>query len=218
MGTDKDLQHQVEKELGWDPKVHSNQIGVDVKDGIVHLLGHVDTYWEKCAVESAAWRVAHVRGVANELRVELPFSEIRTDDDIALAAMGSLEWNCLVPHTVEVDVADGWVSLTGDVEWRHQKLEAEETLSALSGIKGIRNAIRIQPAVQLGDVRPGVEEALKRSALINSSHLKVSVVHGVVGLQGSVHSHAEHQEALRAAWSAPGVSAVEDHIVIGGAR
>src|SRR3954453_10283084 len=136
MWNDKELQVHIEKELVWDPKVHSSQMSVQVKDAAVHLLGHVNTYWERCAAESAVWRVAQVRSVVNELRVELPFDAIRGDDDIALAAMGSLEWNCLVPHTVEVDVANGWVTLTGEVEWRHEKQEAEETLATVAGIKG----------------------------------------------------------------------------------
>lgn len=102
MWNDTDLPYHVEKELDWEPSVHTNQIGVVVKDGTVQLIGHVDSFWEKCAAERAVWRIAHVRSVTNELRVDLPFSALCADDDIALAAMGSLEWNCLVPETVEV--------------------------------------------------------------------------------------------------------------------
>ena len=125
MWNDTDLQYHVEKELSWEPAVHTKQIGVVVKDGVVQLVGHVDSFWAKCAAERAVWRVAHVKSVLNALRVELPFSAFRADDDIALAAMGSLEWNCLVPATVEVQVVDGWVRLHGDVEWEDQKEEAE---------------------------------------------------------------------------------------------
>ena len=106
MWSDTELQVHVEKELAWEPSVHSNQMAVVVKDGALQLVGHADTYWEKCAAERAAWRVAHVKSVKNELRVQLPFDALRGDDDIALAAMGNLEWNCLVPDSVEVRVVD----------------------------------------------------------------------------------------------------------------
>src|SRR6476660_816023 len=121
MWNDTDLQHDVEKELAWEPSVHPKQIGVTVKGGAVELGGHVDSFWEKCVAERAAWRVTHVKSVTNEIRVDLPFNALRADDDIALAAMGSLEWNCLVPDTVEVKVIDGVVTLEGRVEWQHQK-------------------------------------------------------------------------------------------------
>jgi osmotically-inducible protein OsmY len=214
MWSDTELQVHVEKELGWEPSVHTKQMAVLVKGGAVQLVGHVDTYWEKCAAERAAWRVAHVKSVANELRVELPFAALRADDDIALAAMGNLEWNCLVPDSVEVQVTDGWITLTGQVDGHHQKVEAERALAVLKGIKGIRNQIVIRSNNPAADVKLPIEDALKRNALVNTSHIKVHVTHGVVSLHGAAHSRAEHDEAMHAAWAAPGVIAVEDHITI----
>jgi osmotically-inducible protein OsmY len=171
MWNDSELQSHVEKELGWEPGVHTTQIGVVVKDGAVHLGGHVDTFWERCAAERAAWRVAHVKSVVNEIRVDLPFDALRADDDIALAAMGSLEWNCLTPGSVQVEVADGWLTLSGEVERQYQKEEAERALSVLRGIKGIRNNIVLRPTVRMGDVKTAIEEALKRNVLVNTSHI-----------------------------------------------
>lgn len=215
MWNDTDLQMHVERELHWDPAVHSRQIGVAVKDLSVHLAGHVDSYWEKCAAGHAAWRVAHVRSVANDLRVDLPFTALREDDDIALAAMTVLEWNCLVPGAVQVEVADAVLTLTGDVAWHYQKEEAERAVSTLQGLKGVHNQIRIQPSASPGDPKTAIEDALKRNALVNSSHIKVQMHHGVVCLQGIAHSRAERDEAVRAAWCAPGISAIEDHVTGG---
>ena len=164
------------------------------------------------------WRVTQVKKVVNELRVEPVFSTSRGDDDIALAAMTTLEWNGLVPPTVDVQVADGWVTLGGAAEWHFQKQEAERALQSLHGIRGIRNTIRLQAEVRPGDSKAAVEEALKRSALVNTSHIKVHVTQGGVSLHGVAHSRAERDEALRAAWAAPGVSVVEDHMVIGSSR
>lgn len=218
MWNDSELQLHVEKELRWDPFAPAHPIGVVAKDGTVHLIGHANSYSEKCAAERAAWRVAHVKSVSNELRVELPFPAIRDDDDIALAAMGNLEWNCLVPDTVQVQVADGWVTLSGEVERQHQKQEAERALVALKGIKGIKNEIVLRPSVRLGDVKAPIEEALKRNVLVNTSHIKVHVSHGVLSLHGAAESRAEHDEAMRAAWAAPGIALVEDHITISAGR
>ncbi len=218
MWNDTELQNHVEKELSWEPSVHNKQIGVLVKDGSVQLVGHVDTFWEKCAAETAAWRVAHVKSVVNEIRVELPFTAMRSDDDIALAAMGSFEWNCLVPDTVEVQVADALVTLSGLVEWQFQKQEAERALCPLKGIKGIRNEIVVRPPAQAGDARAPIEEAMKRNVLLNTGHIKVHVSHGLVNLHGAAHSRFEHDEALHAAWAAPGTTAVEDHITVGSAH
>jgi len=218
MWNDTDLQHDVEKELAWEPSVHAKQIGVIVKSGAVQLGGHVDSFWEKCAAERSAWRVARVKSVANEIRVDLPFNALRTDDDIALAAMGSLEWNCLVPNTVEVQVVEGCIKLQGQVEWQYQKEEAERALCSLKGLMGIRNEIIIQPNVSLADVKVPIEEALKRNALVETSHIKAHVSHGIVSLRGTARSRAEHDEAMRAAWAAPGVTVVEDHITVSSER
>lgn len=214
MWNDTELQVQVENALAWEPGVHSNQIAVVVKDGAVHLAGHVDTFWEQCAAERAAWRVAHVKSVTNGLRVELPFSALRADDDIALAAMGNLEWNCVVPDTVEVQVVDGLVTLSGQVDEHYQKHEAERALRSLKSITGIRNEIVVRGNTRTGDVKLPIEDALRRNALVNASHIKVHVSHGVVRLHGSAHSRAEHDQAMEAAWAAPGACVVEDHITI----
>ena len=107
MWNDTELQHDIENEIGWELSAGLTLISVTVKSGAVELGGHVDSFWEKCAAERAAWRVAHVNHVTSGIRVVVPFNKQRADDDIALAAMSSLEWNCLVPETVEVQVAPG---------------------------------------------------------------------------------------------------------------
>src|SRR5689334_22253217 len=131
MRTDSELQHDIEKELAWEPSVHTVQVAVMVKGGAVDLAGHVNTYAERCAAERATWRVAHVKSVANRIRVDLSPDAVRADDDIALAAMGNLEWNCMVPAGVEVQVSDACVTLSGSVEWKYQKDEAERALVPL---------------------------------------------------------------------------------------
>ena len=214
MWTDTELQHEVEKEIGWELSTGLRQISVLVKSGGVDLAGHVDSFWEKCAAERAAWRVVHVKHVTNGIRVLVPFDNQRADDDMTLAAMGRLEWNCLVPDTVQVQVSGGMVTLSGRVERQVQKKEAERALCPLIGITGIRNDIAIQPTVAWTDVKAPIEAALRRNALVDSSHIKAHVAHGVASLRGTVRSHAEYEEAMHAAWAAPGVTKIEDHITI----
>lgn len=216
MWSDSELQHHVEHELEWEPSVHKRQIGVTVKSGEVHLGGHVDSYWEKCQAETAAWRVAHIRHVSNDIRVELPFNQQRDDDELALAAMGILEAHALVPATVEVTAAAGGLVLLGHVEHHFQSEAAEQALRPLRGLRALRNDIAIKPALPLGDVKAPLEEAFKRSALIDSNRIKVHVLaDSVISLRGVARTHAEREAALAAAWSAPGVAKVEDHISIG---
>jgi len=217
MWTDTELQHDVENEVGWELRAGLAQISVTVKGGAVELAGHVDRYWEKCAAERAAWRVVHVNQVTNTIRVVVPYDQERGDDDIALAAMSCLEWNCLVPKTVEVQVTKGLVILSGFAERHDQKEEAERALRTLIGITGVRNDIVIKPTAALAEAKGPLEAVLRRSGLIDSSHIKVHVVHGVVNLRGTVRSRAEHQEAMHAAWTVPGVVRVEDHLVISSA-
>jgi osmotically-inducible protein OsmY len=215
MWNDTDLQHYVERELEWEPSVHQRQIGVTVKNGAVHLDGHVESYWEKCAAEAAAWRIAHIKSVANEIRVTLPFDAQRDDDDLALAAMAVLEANCLVPATVEVQVSGGCVTLAGRVEWHYQREAAESALRPLKGVGGLRNDIAVRPTAPAGDVKANVEEACKRSALVDSSRIKVHLAQDSISLRGVARTHAEHQAALLIARSTPGVARVEDHVSIG---
>jgi osmotically-inducible protein OsmY len=215
MWTDTELQHDVENQIGWELSASLKQISVMVKSGAVELGGHVDSFWEKCMAERAAWRVAHVSQVTNGVRVVIPFNKRREDDEIALAAMSILEWNGLVPETVEVQVAEAWVTLSGSVERHQQKEEAARALCSLNGITGIHSDIIIQSSVIPGDAKVQIEAALKRNALVDSSHIKAHVTHGVASLRGTVRSRAEYDEAMHAAWAAPGVIKIEDHITIG---
>ena len=217
--TDLEIKNNVESELDWEPSVHqAAAIAVAVKDGIVTLAGRVHSYWEKVAAERAAARVDGVKAVVNELEIQLPDSSERTDEDIARAAVKALEWNVLIPRNrIKVKVSKSWVTLEGSVDWQFQKTAAEKTVRHLVGVRGISNLVEVKPRVAPKEVKAAIEEALKRSAKIDASRIKVETDGDKVTLRGTVRSWSEREEAERAAWRAPGVRIVDNRIAVGAA-
>jgi osmotically-inducible protein OsmY len=215
MKTDTQLQQDVMNELKWEPSVKAAEIGVGVKDGVVTLSGYVDSFYKKWAAERAAARVFGVKAVAEEIQVKLPGSLKRTDEDIARVAANALEWNVSVPSDrVKVQVQNGLVTLSGEVDWWYQKSAAEDTVRNLMGVVFINNKITIKPSVKPLDVKDKIESAFQRNALLDARRITVETHGGKVILRGSVRSWAEREQVQRAAWAAPGVSDVESHIMV----
>jgi osmotically-inducible protein OsmY len=213
--TDAELQQDVMNELKWEPTIKAAEIGVAVKDGVVTLSGYVDSYVKKGAAERAAARVFGVKAVAEGIKVRLPDSLRRSDEDVAGAVANVLEWNVLVPHDrVKVQVQDGLVTLSGEVDWGYQKLAAEEAVRYLMGVVWFSNQITVRPTVEPQDIKDKIVGAFQRNALLDSRRITVETRGGWVVLSGSVRSWGERAEAQWAAWATPGISEVENNIII----
>jgi osmotically-inducible protein OsmY len=213
--TDEEIQRNIQEELQWNMRLYPNDIGVVVKDGIVTLIGEVDTYAKKLVARQAAHRVPGVRAVNDILTVRLPAFDEHTDADLAAAILDALAWDQRIPmNRLHVTVSQGWVTLTGEVEDGHQKNEVEDIVARLSGVKGITNAITVKPQVGVTDLKQHIDQALLRNAETDARNISVKIEGNKVILSGTVCSPAERKAAAEAARSAPGITEVVNRIVV----
>ncbi|HTJ65202.1 MAG TPA: BON domain-containing protein [Alphaproteobacteria bacterium] len=215
MHSDLVLQQRVIDALEFEPSVNAAHIGVAVRDGVVTLSGHVDSYFEKKEAERTTRRVKGVTAVALHLNVVLPSDHQTEDDQIAARAVQLLHWDVMVPRdAVSVSVEDGIVTLNGEVAWQYQRAEAESDVRKLSGVKAVVNTISVRPKVNPDDIHLRIRQALERHAEIEADNVAIQVENGKVLLSGAVHAAAERRAIERAAWSAPGVVDVVDNIAL----
>jgi osmotically-inducible protein OsmY len=212
--TDNEVKQQVLRELKWDSRIGWSQIGVEVMEGVVTLTGVVSSYAQKLAAQEAAHRINGVLDVANEVDVRPQGVLVRSDAEIALAVRHVLEWDALVPdERIKSTVSDGWVTLEGDVNFWHQREDAERTVLRLEGVIGVTNEITVAPKrVDAKELREEIEYALERRADREAERLRIEVKDGAVDLFGRVHSWQEKRAVLGSISHAPGVSAVRDHL------
>jgi osmotically-inducible protein OsmY len=212
---DSTLRQDIIDELDFEPSIDAASIGVAVEDGVVTLTGHVSTYAQRATAEDAVRRVTGVKGIAQEIEVR-PFGTHKTaDDEIAKRALQTITWNTVIPDgAIQVKVEDGWVTLTGKVDWQYQKTAATQIIGGLAGVLGVYNKIEVKPHASVSDVKKRIEDALKRNAEVEAKAIRVNVVDGKVTLEGRVNNWAERSATERAAWSAPSVRSVDDRITI----
>ncbi|MDE2628140.1 MAG: BON domain-containing protein [Burkholderiales bacterium] len=215
MKSDAQLKTDVAAELEWDPSINATNVGVAVKDGVVTLTGHLDTYAEKYAIERALQRVQGVKAIALELDVKLASSHVRSDSEIAAAAESAFKWHALIPaERIRVKVEKGWVTLTGEVDWEYQRREAEKAVRPLTGVVAVTNSITLKRNVAPANITHRIRDALTRQAEREAKGIEVDVSGSTVTLRGTVHSWAERSAAQGAAWSAPGISRVVNDLIV----
>lgn len=212
--TDNQLKKDIEEELLWDPKVNAAQIGVTVDKGSVSLLGAVDTYAEKWAAEDATKRVGGVRTVAQDLTVKVRGEHVRNDSEVAAATLNALRWNVFVPKTVTAKVAQGAVTLEGQVGWNYEREAAERAIRYLVGVVAVHNLITIKPHASAKQVKEKVQAALHRQATVDAKSIHVDTSGGKVTLTGHASSWQSIEDAANAAWAVPGVTQVVDQLTV----
>ena len=216
MKSDIELKKDVEQELEWDPSINAAGVGVEVRDRIVTLAGHLASFAEKLAARRAAQRVEGVKGVVVELDVRLPGEDRRSDEEIAAVVRSVLEWTAgLSEKSVKVTVEKGVVTLSGEVDWGYQSKVAVDAVSRLRGVVTVVNQIDVRGNAGAVDIAGKISAALTRHAQVESRDIDVSVSDGTVTLRGKVGSFPERSIACHAAWSAPGVRNVVDQLSIG---
>jgi osmotically-inducible protein OsmY len=215
--TDKELRDRVMAELKWVPSIDEAHIGVAAEKGVVTLSGHVGSYPQKYEAERVVQRVAGVAAIANEIEVRLPSHRKTADDEIARRAVDIIAYDAQIPpDSVKVRVEHGRITLSGTVEWQYQRSAAERAVSKLSGVIAVIDRIRLKPSVAPADVRQQIEKAFLRNAALAAEGVEVDVVGTTVTLRGKVRSWTERAAAETAAWAAPGVTEVVDHIALKG--
>jgi osmotically-inducible protein OsmY len=213
---DKEIRQNIIDELDFEPIVDAANIGVAVNNGVATLSGHVPSYLQKVAAERAVWRVKGVTGLAQEITVRLTPDGKWSDEEIAERALRLLSWSTLIPKdAVRVKVTDGWITLSGQVDWNFQRQAAESEVHKLSGVTGITNDIKLVPEVEASDIRSRITDALKRHAEVEAARIHIEVHGDKVAISGEVDDWSERQAVKRAVWSTSGVRSVEDNLRIG---
>ncbi len=215
MSLDNDLTADVSDELFWDPKVDNTAIAVSADGGKITLRGTVGSLREKREAQKAAQRVFGVISVDNQLQVKLMNDEKRADAELRGDVLQALMLDGLVPATVDAKVEDGFVTLNGTAEWQYQRDEAEFVASNIVGTLDVFDEIELaSPTPSAGDVQDSIKKAFKRNAALDADDLYLSTDDGTVTINGNVSSWAEHDEAIDAAWAAPGVTSVHDNMTV----
>lgn len=209
------LRKEVVEAIKWEPLLSSNEIDVNVKDGIVTLGGTVDNYTQKKEAEQAVKNIAGVKRVIDDVKVELYFSAIKSDTDIAASVNKALQENWAVPnHKIQVTVKNGWVTLEGILNWNFQRKAADNAIRYLPGVRGVIDNIKIESEIKSELNQEIVEKALRRSWILDVDNIKVRVEDKTIYLNGIVDSLFQKDEAERIAWNTPGVWYVDNELVV----
>jgi VCBS repeat-containing protein len=215
MKSDVQIQQDVMEELKWEPFLSASDIGVSVKNGIVTLSGQVDAYSKKIAAEKSAKNVTGVKAIAEDIQIGVSPTHDKTDTEIAEAVLNALKWHTAVQEEkIKIKVEDGNVRLDGEVEWEYQRSNAKTAIENLSGVKSVINFITVKAKVIAADVKEKIIDAFHRSATIDAACIKPEITGNKVTLLGKVRSVSEKEDAESAAWNAPGVTTVENKLLV----
>lgn len=215
MKTDYQIKNDVLDELAWQPNIDDTQIGVIVEKGVVTLSGVVNNYSKKLEAENAAKRVDGVKAVALDIEVKYGTSFKKEDKEIAKAIVDAFEWNATIPEElIKVKVEDGWVHLSGEVQWAYQKNAAKNAVEKLLGVKGVSNLIKLKNNIKPAEIKDNIKRAFQRMADIDANNITLETHGNTVTLRGTVNSIKEKEDAETAAYNAGGVYEVKNELKV----
>lgn len=215
MKTDAVIKEDVLDELAWQPNIDETQIGVIVEDGVVTLSGVVNSYSKKLSAEKAVKNVEGVKAVALDIEVKYGADFKKTDKEIAKAIVDAFDWNSSVPEDeITVKVENGWVYLSGEVQWSYQKNAAKNAIKNLLGVRGVSNSITLKNNIKPSEVKDKIKQAFQRMATLDADGIILETHGNTVTLRGKVHSIKEKEDAEAAAYNAPGVYNVKNELQV----
>jgi osmotically-inducible protein OsmY len=211
---DHDIQVAVRAELDASPELlDPPAIAVGVVRGTVNLSGQVDSNAERLAAKHAALRVRGVGAVVDDIEVASSVWDF-TEADVAAAVERALHWAADVPSGIRCSLRDGVVTLTGEVQWDHQRRNAERAVERVKGVASVDNRLTLFRRPSADDTRERIRNALVRNAIIDANAIEVETTGTTVILRGTVRSWLEKAQASRTAWRSPHVTEVDNRIVV----
>lgn len=214
MKTNAELQKDVQNAITWEPLLHSAEIGVTAKDGVVTLSGEVSSYAKKREAEDAAKKVIGVKALIEQIKVKFPNNYSKTDAEVVDEVFKALKNTWSLPKDkITVKVENGWVSLEGELPWNYQREDARNAVRYLKGVTGVSNNIKIKSEMNDAIEKRDIENALRRGS-IDDSEIHVAVKGTTVTLTGIANSWYQKEEAERIAWKTPGIWHVNNQLEI----
>lgn len=215
MKTNSELQQDVQNAIMWEPLLHAAEIGVTVQDGVVTLSGVVDSYFKKTEAEDAARKVLGVKALVEHIEVRFPNFWSKTDVEVAIEVLAAFKNKYAVPEEkIDIEVREGWVTLSGEVPWNYQRVASENAVKHLTGVKGVHNNIKIKSEIHDAIEKKEVEDAIARHWSLDSSNVRVSVHGTTVTLNGTVDSGYQRSEIARIVWNTPGIWHVDNKLEV----
>jgi len=160
--------------------------------------------------------VPGIHTVRNELAV-VHASGVPGDSDIKNHAEHMLKWNASVgARKINVGVASGYITLSGEVDAYWQRCRAESLMLDIQGVIAVVNKLEVIPDLIPQDrvIASDVKSAIARCACLDNDSISVEVEHGVVTLSGRVPSWWGKHNTPHLAASILGVKGVVDHLVV----
>jgi osmotically-inducible protein OsmY len=210
--TDAEMQEAIEHALAVNPRVKSFSIVTTVIDGVAKLTGTVDNLQAKRAAGKEAYDTIGIWRVKNYLRVRPTIS--RTDTDTANDIRDALRRNPYVDrYDVTVNVYNSKAYLTGTVDSRYMKNQAEKAATGVPGVVDIQNNLDVNyhhTAKTDREIKEDIESQLWWSPFVDSDDISVEVHSGVASLVGTVQDWKELEAAKENARQAGATSVVSN--------